>query len=516
MRRRDVSISLLTSTVGSTLAVTGASAQASAPPSYGQTAQEATAGVRPTNTSYPATPAWVRRYGASLDGKTDDTAALTTALAVAGTKKPSTVVIDGPMSIHSYVTIPPSVTIQFIADGALLPFAATIIRYLGLINAAPVHIFQANETAKGVGGGTVLVGGKQKAYCFEWWGAIGDGSTDDHVAISNCMAQVSAVQGTIELLGTYAIHQAIRMKPNVEIVGRGKDFGTGFNLVGEAQIVFDNTCFRAAIRRCTINLSRCSAPVGIQFGGGCYNLTLEDMFVYGLTRIATNLIGIALAHCQQIVLNRVTVYGNERNSDTGIEVGTGSYGVEVIAADVEACNKGIAVIDAAQADILGVYAERNQFAIYVKRSGSGACSIRGGVIAVPGAGVAIGLIPDLSDVSIDGVNITPHGALGITSAGYTGAVSRVTIRNVPLAAIVDPDHCFHINSADGPFAGTATFASSATVAVTFAVPAPNTNYTVALGGNPAGHVWSSGKTRTGFTLNCSAANSNSTDWTVTL
>jgi hypothetical protein len=65
------------------------------------------------------------------------------------------------------------------------------------------------------------------------------------------------------------------------------------------------------------------------------------------------------------------------------------------------------------------------------------------------------------------------------------------------------------------YSGTATFAAATTVAVTFATAAPTNVYRVKHGGNAAGYVWPTAKTTTGFTLNCSASNSNATDWEVT-
>ncbi|HEV2178327.1 MAG TPA: glycosyl hydrolase family 28-related protein [Stellaceae bacterium] len=62
--------------------------------------------------------------------------------------------------------------------------------------------------------------------------------------------------------------------------------------------------------------------------------------------------------------------------------------------------------------------------------------------------------------------------------------------------------------------GTATFVAATTIAVSLGVTLPTATYQVSLGGNAAGFVWVTGKSTTGFTINCSAANSNSTDWTL--
>ena len=63
--------------------------------------------------------------------------------------------------------------------------------------------------------------------------------------------------------------------------------------------------------------------------------------------------------------------------------------------------------------------------------------------------------------------------------------------------------------------GSVTFAASATATVTFTTVQPNALYHIALGGNAAGYCWYTNKATTGFTVNCSAANSNTTDWTIT-
>jgi hypothetical protein len=65
------------------------------------------------------------------------------------------------------------------------------------------------------------------------------------------------------------------------------------------------------------------------------------------------------------------------------------------------------------------------------------------------------------------------------------------------------------------YAGSATFAAATTVTVTFTPALPTgMTYFVLLGGNAAGYVWPSAQTVNGFTINCSASNSNATAWAV--
>ena len=60
--------------------------------------------------------------------------------------------------------------------------------------------------------------------------------------------------------------------------------------------------------------------------------------------------------------------------------------------------------------------------------------------------------------------------------------------------------------------GTATFAAATTVVVTFGTAEPDASYFISLSGNAAGFCWVTGKGTSGFTINCSASNSNAVDW----
>ncbi len=75
----------------------------------------------------------------------------------------------------------------------------------------------------------------------------------------------------------------------------------------------------------------------------------------------------------------------------------------------------------------------------------------------------------------------------------------------------------NILTLDGDANGTAVFNASTTVNVVFSPSQiqSSSNYYVALGGNAAGYCWVSNKAYTGFTINCSSSNSNSTDWILT-
>lgn len=111
-------------------------------------------------------------------------------------------------------------------------------------------------------------------------------------------------------------------------------------------------------------------------------------------------------------------------------------------------------------------------------------------------------------------------------AAQTGNISEIRNSSTTLVGGVSPSldnltpvqRVFGVRSISGTITpgnnlrGTANFAAATTVAVAFAVNEPDSAYTVALGGNLAGFCWVTSKATTGFTINCSASNSNPTDW----
>jgi hypothetical protein len=105
-------------------------------------------------------------------------------------------------------------------------------------------------------------------------------------------------------------------------------------------------------------------------------------------------------------------------------------------------------------------------------------------------------------------NTALNAEIGPNSSGSNGAP-------VPLAFASSQPSGFKYTQLNVPMSGKAAFVSATTVAVAFTNPLPtNINYKVALGGNAAGYCWPSAEATTGFTINCSASNSNSTDWSI--
>jgi hypothetical protein len=150
----------------------------------------------------------VKAFGAKGDGSTDDSGAITMAI-----NSGAGIVLFpvGTYMVSNNVTFPSSVAVQFV-DGALLsPSSNVVITINGPIIAADAqHIF--------AGTGSVAVEPIMLTHVScRWWGATGDGSTDDTAAIQAAItALASAKGGTLYFpVGTYKITQTLNYNSNL-------------------------------------------------------------------------------------------------------------------------------------------------------------------------------------------------------------------------------------------------------------------------------------------------------------
>lgn len=403
---------------------------------YPQTTAEASAGITPSNFIYPSSPASIRRYGAVLDGTTNDRVALVSAIAVAGSNA-FTIVIDGPMAIATGITIPSNITIQFIGTGAFKPTTGQTITFNGTVVAQPTQFIFQNATA---GLGTISFSAnnpKNRTFYFEWWGAKGDSVTDDSAAIIAAMNQVSSAQATIQLAGNYLFASNITQPANVEIVGYGKDFGTQLSPSGSVNWTFSGSSNQCAMRRIAFSAALSTNTNVMVISGGAYRITLEDVWVHNV-QSGTNVNGILINTCQACVLNRVTVDGNTAGAAgfTGILVQTGAAGLTLISPDTEVFTNGISITGTAQCDIISPYAERCINGISI--SGTGRCNIVGGNISVAASDVGIALQTSSSNTTIIGTQFSlGAGATGVTAVG-AGPIGA-SVLGIPSANISDPN-----------------------------------------------------------------------------
>gem|GEM_PF-3696482 len=124
---------------------------------------------------------------------------------------PKTLVISEPIELGPNThEIPPNITLHFLRGGALLLMGDRVTVY-GSIEAGLWHIFEG-------GGRVILRKGSVKEAYPQWWGARGNGETDDTKAIRAALSASSAVHVPP---GTYVISSPLIVKSSQRLFGAG-------------------------------------------------------------------------------------------------------------------------------------------------------------------------------------------------------------------------------------------------------------------------------------------------------
>lgn len=155
-------------------------------------------------------PQW---WGAKADGTTDDRNAVNSAV---NAGKGIVFFAEGTYKISSALTVPSTVTIAFENGAILSPDTGITVTINGPINAAIHQIFS--------GAGTIAGTPKVDAFYPQWWGAKGDGVTDDKTAIQATIATAQTAGGGIVFLspGTYIIGSTLTITAsNIRLMGAG-------------------------------------------------------------------------------------------------------------------------------------------------------------------------------------------------------------------------------------------------------------------------------------------------------
>lgn len=158
----------------------------------------------------------VKAYGAKGDGSTDDASKIADAITAASTNGGIVYFPPGTYVVGSAITFPSNVTAEF-SNGAKLSINSGItVTINGPIHAGLYHIFS--------GAGTVAGNIKVLYVVPQWWGAKGDGVTDDTISIQKSINAVFAIGNGVVFLskGEYKITDTIILKGNVTIKGEGR------------------------------------------------------------------------------------------------------------------------------------------------------------------------------------------------------------------------------------------------------------------------------------------------------
>jgi hypothetical protein len=128
----------------------------------------------------------VTKYGATGDGFTDDSSAITQAISSANNN--ILLFPAGSYKISNDITIPSNVSIWFVNGSKLSIDSGKTVTINGVLEAGYYQIFSGSGTA-------VIKRGTCEAILPQWWGAVGDGSNDDTLAIQsaiNCANQTGS------------------------------------------------------------------------------------------------------------------------------------------------------------------------------------------------------------------------------------------------------------------------------------------------------------------------------------
>ncbi|MSS72753.1 MAG: hypothetical protein EXS64_14865 [Candidatus Latescibacteria bacterium] len=151
-----------------------------------------------------------RRLGAAGDGRADDTPAFRAALAEIGTARGTLVLGRGAFRVNT-LTVPENVDLLFVNGGRLVVPEGEKLTVLGGIDAPPVTIFD----------GAVEGAPRVHAVYPQWFGARGDGATDDAPALQKAADLAHRSFGRLLFIpaGRYLIESSLTLRCNVECRG---------------------------------------------------------------------------------------------------------------------------------------------------------------------------------------------------------------------------------------------------------------------------------------------------------
>lgn len=161
-------------------------------------------------------------FGVVGDGTTNDTAALTLAVA-ASVAQGLPLLLTGTTgrTIRTTTNLTIAADLIFIDGGKLSPNTATTLTITGSIAAAGAQIF--------TGAGTITLSGKKTPLFLPvWWGAVGDGVTDDTLAIQLAINCAQTAGGGVVLLaaGTYKIGTTLSITASKVVLQGASQYGT--------------------------------------------------------------------------------------------------------------------------------------------------------------------------------------------------------------------------------------------------------------------------------------------------
>jgi len=208
---------------------------------------------------------------------------LTTALATIGATQ-KLLLINKAVTLTASVTVPSNVELWIVKGGSIVNPGGFTLTVNGPLDAGIYQIFS------GFNAGDVTFGGSTVKEVYpQWWGALGDGATDDYIAIN------SAIQSGVKRVYFVKPTTAYAYGTTLTIPAAT----TGLNLIGQSSA--------------TVELRYTPATGnGIAFAGEADNFEIHNIYFSSpnsSTGIAIDYTGLAVAPLRDFIFKNITITG---------------------------------------------------------------------------------------------------------------------------------------------------------------------------------------------------------------
>ena len=241
------------------------------------------------------------------------------------------------------------------------------------------------------------------------FGALGDGKTDDTVAIQQAIdSTAQTTQGIVFFPpGAYKITERLKLDRNVDLMGVGVGFGSQLIPVKTDAISIlgldwpGGYGFRNHIKGLTIMMNQAADRSAIVIDHG-YTIKVENVMIYQ----AGSGGGISIANAAHVTLADVSVYCS--GNGTGIGITVRDANINLYNPDVEACMHGLVVSGEQGVHVFGGHFERNA-GYGIRYEGGSYNTITGAKISAPNSqGAAVGFMLGSSSNTVIGSRLDAY------------------------------------------------------------------------------------------------------------